>query len=90
MYAYSLYFTHLKVQEPILQHSLAKEMERSLWIMFLVMALKQCLPNAVTIPTLEIATMERMLVSGVMVSNNYNFVAHDAVKYCSINTSHMK
>ena len=68
------------MQEPILQHSLAKEVEQSLWMMFLVMELKQCLPLAVMIPILGIVTMEKMLVSGVMVSNNCNFCAHDVVK----------
>ena len=52
------------------------------------MELKQCLPHAVTIPTLEIATMERKLVSGVMVGNNCKFFAHDVMKYCSSYTSH--
>ena len=81
---HSLCFTHVKVQEPIPQHSLAKEVEQYYWTMFLALVLKQSLPLAAMTLTLEIATMERMLVSGVMVSGNCNFCVCDTSKICSV------
>ena len=77
------------MQEPIPQHSLAREVEQSYWTMFPALALKQHLPLAATTPTLEIATMEKMLVSGVMVSDNCDFCEYDTLKICSIDTSYM-
>ena len=84
MCAHSLHFMHAKVQELILQHSLAKAVEQSSWTTFLALVPKQRLPLAAMTPTLEIATMERMLVSGVMVSDNCDFCICDASKFVEL------
>ena len=62
----------MKVQEPTPQHSLAKAVEQSYWMMFLAITLKQSLPPVAMMPPPLIVPIERMLVSGVMVSDDYD------------------
>ena len=62
----------MKVQEPTPQHFLAKAMEQSYWMMFLAIAMKQSSPHVIMSPPPQIAPMKRMLVSDVIVSDNYN------------------
>lgn len=57
-----VFHTYVKEQEPIPQHSLAKEVEQSYWMMFHVLGPKQSLLCVAMTPTLVIAIMERMLV----------------------------
>ena len=80
MYLESLLHSFHKVQGPIPQHSLVKEVEQSYWMMFLALVQKQSLRLVAMTPILEIAIMGRMLVLGVMVSDNRYFCVCIAMK----------
>ena len=71
------YVSLVKVQKITLQNSLGKAVELFYWTMFTAMVVNQRLLPA--IPTLgSVLPLEKMLVSGVMVGDSYDFFPYFA------------